>query len=271
MGIRGIRMIFLLLMALLLPNPGNSQFGVNANRCKCGPLRSPPPDNHIRGYLEKVKDYEECAENIIRFNFQKGGFCAHKTEEWVQKMKNCLDKGKSICLNAMDSKTHLENSKGSVKSPTTIAATKRFLQTTSDANQPQDYTVTQWAPTVTSQIPTVTEQGPTSIPYEENEPDKDSRKLRDPGPTPVNPNVENKMKSMKTAIGSLLGICILLVAVVTFFWCRRRKTKNQEVISCPHLDNESNNSCTQPLTGGTEYPDGGVEKTRENRCAQFNI
>ncbi|KAM4677588.1 C-X-C motif chemokine 16 [Discoglossus pictus] len=224
----GVGMWVLILTTALLAQPGFCQFGVNMGRfCSCTKLMTEPSPILFKTYRERVKKYEDCPNNIVRFTLLKGDICAHNTDEWVKNLKKCISNGENVCLKSFNPDFQQDYSKGSDKANSKIPTTRPVLQTTRFLNLPEEVTTTPISITKAGRYDVTswesTSRKNTISPHQEVHTLQDSRKLQDVDHATLASDVKSKMDSSKVAIMSLLLISFVLVITVTVMCCRKKK------------------------------------------------
>ncbi|XP_063302056.1 uncharacterized protein LOC134601486 [Pelobates fuscus] len=248
MGILLQGLLFVVLLIVLSSTPGSSQYGVNHGRCPPRELPCPNGINFLK-YVKNVQHYEYCPDNILlKIVFQKGVFSAKASEPWVKILIECLGPDgtgkREKCLSNTENKyANLCSKESNTKSITTTTTTT----TVSTAKSTTSATQYNEQPPVTTSIPsrprlTTTRQElwNETKHFDVIQPDdknihNGSEGQQGLGPTVSQGEPGEKTKTTTIAVISLIVICLVLVAILTGVFCKRKKTNSYQKTSMDEL------------------------------------
>ncbi|XP_063787029.1 uncharacterized protein LOC134936052 isoform X2 [Pseudophryne corroboree] len=220
MTFQGLRFLLSLSVILeLIYRPGSSQL---VSSFKCCQIVKPWKESYFSHLVEKAS-YAVCRTNIIEFTLPRGYICLDQSKDKrVEEVISCINRGTSPP--AMTSHTESQQAWPKVsdeKPPTSPDSTTRSAANKDVSTQRQDGR---------SQKPTgaTGTDGPTTLTFPLTTKASDSNangndRLHDGAPSEGDDGT--KMKQMKIAIISLIGIIFAITVVGTALWCRRRRPK----------------------------------------------
>ncbi|XP_029433313.1 C-X-C motif chemokine 16-like [Rhinatrema bivittatum] len=205
-----------LLLCFQLSRPAFCQIGVNSALCSCPRLENPPNQSTMAQYSFQLKNYDICPNNIIRFNLKKSTVCGTAFEDWVQKLKTCIDTNNFTECRRKVPKTNMD-----VKIISTTVTTMRRGQSVATESETQTDVLRDL--TVTASAISYRQDHETDLHLQVT--GSMDGKFHDLAQIPFTtsvPTEEGKMNQMRVAIISLLGISFILIGITTFVICRKR-------------------------------------------------
>ncbi|CAH2272783.1 Hypothetical predicted protein [Pelobates cultripes] len=236
MGILLQGLLFVVLLILLSSTPGSSQYGVNHGRCPSKELPCPNGRDFLK-YVERVLSYEKCPDNILlKIVFLKGVFSAQASEPWVKILVDCLDTGREKCLSNTENKyANLCSKESKTKSimtttTTTVSTAKSTISATQYNEQPPVTTSIPSTPrlTTTRQERWIETKYFDGIQQDGKNIHNGSEGQQGVGPTDSKGEPGEKTKTTTIAVISLIVICLVLVAILTGVFCKRKKTNSYQ-------------------------------------------
>ncbi|XP_072255526.1 uncharacterized protein [Pyxicephalus adspersus] len=238
------RLLLLVLVFGMTPDPGVSQFGAQLSLCRsCKYYKEENATLFLYAVNRKPVSFKRCPHtDNIRFTLKNNEImCANKNLAWAKKLMEYSEKCKDglistapVCENG-DSSAQKEFSKGTNEKPSTTTITApTTLPVTSMKTSTQS-----WSPNferstepADPKLTTSNENIVVNDDLDTTNVNKENINLHQGHKPSENPNVEDrdaKMKHANIAIISLIAIVLLLVAVFVGQYFRKKKTNASNV------------------------------------------
>ncbi|XP_069835557.1 C-X-C motif chemokine 16 [Dendropsophus ebraccatus] len=203
-------LLLLLFLLELTPMPGVAQIGPSFKYCQdCKTM----PKKDEEGYhvlLVKNAVYEDCPHNRVKFRLPRVNICADKTDPWVRNVMSCIDQGRTPCL--QPSTTQKEQ---------TLQTTQ---ESTAKTAPPLRQSTQTWAGGTLKPSEATTQEATMGLTSTRPDSEQNKDLLHGIGPTEgKDDDTKSKMNQMTIAVISLILIVLVMVAVGTYFGCRKMR------------------------------------------------